>query len=384
MEQRANFPRVFKEQLKINRTFFKLATSIINSVEVIREKSRGYECQELVQNSFSLTAEFGQRMIRYLPPNRQALVNAALLRLAIQWVSFICDDCVATDRKTFRWAVVAMEYAMHMTRGRNVLTISEEDFDVLQEKIGKGMMLLISHFDIMGARSDLAARQERERLTTLHSQKLPLNSNTGKEYFESLDQSPFEHVRSEMIKHLQDIDLKREEYQSNNETVGKVLDATDSSHAMLTQLASSLSNIQIRWQQGRFLGGGSFGNVYIAINLDSGDLMAVKEIRMQDPQTMPTVAKNIKDEMTVLEMLDHPNVVSYYGIEVHRDKVYIFMEYCQEGSMANLLEYGPITDEAVIQVYTLEMLEGLAYLHSQGIAHRDIKPESKFFRYLSN
>ena len=81
--------------------------------------------------------------------------------------------------------------------------------------------------------------------------------------------------------------------------------------------------------------------------------------------------------MNVLEVLDHPNVVSYHGIEVHRDKVYIFMEFCSGGSLAGLLEHGRIEDEQVIMVYALQLLEGLAYLHESGIVHRDIKPESK-------
>lgn len=84
----------------------------------------------------------------------------------------------------------------------------------------------------------------------------------------------------------------------------------------------------------------------------------------------------IKEEMTVLEMLNHPNIVQYYGVEVHRDKVNIFMEYCEGGSLASLLDHGRIEDEMVTQVYTFELLEGLAYLHQSGVVHRDIKPEN--------
>jgi mitogen-activated protein kinase kinase kinase len=116
--------------------------------------------------------------------------------------------------------------------------------------------------------------------------------------------------------------------------------------------------------------------VYAALNLDSGQMMAVKEIRLQDPQLIPTIVSQIRDEMGVLQVLDHPNIVQYYGIEPHRDKVYIFMEYCDGGSLAGLLEHGRIEDETVIIVYALQMLEGLAYLHERRVMHRDIKPEN--------
>src|SRR5205085_4484089 len=118
-----------------------------------------------------------------------------------------------------------------------------------------------------------------------------------------------------------------------------------------------------------------------AINLDTSDLMAVKEIRFQNSSSLSTLYQSIKEEMSVMEMLDHPNIVSYYGIEVHRDKVYIFMEYCQGGSLASLLEHGRVEDENVIKFYVVQMLYGLAYLHENNIVHRDIKPDSKLFIY---
>ena len=182
---------------------------------------------------------------------------------------------------------------------------------------------------------------------------------------------------------LRDLESGRTQIGSEQRLLGRVLDDNKPEDRSLVFLASSSSNISIRWQQGRFIGAGAFGSVYLAVNLDSGSLMAVKEIKFQELSGLPNLYSQIKDELGVMEMLHHPNVVEYYGIEVHRDKVYIFEEYCQGGSLAALLEHGRIEDEGIIQVYTMQMLEGLAYLHSQGIVHRDIKPDSEFKIYFT-
>ena len=65
-------------------------------------------------------------------------------------------------------------------------------------------------------------------------------------------------------------------------------------------------------------------------------------------------------------------------MQVHRDRVYIFEEYCEGGSLANLLEHGRVEEEDVVTVYAIQMLQGLAYLHGKGIEHRDVKPDSTF------
>ncbi|CAI4587328.1 AIF_collapsed_G0031940.mRNA.1.CDS.1 [Saccharomyces cerevisiae] len=56
-----------------------------------------------------------------------------------------------------------------------------------------------------------------------------------------------------------------------------------------------------------------------------------KEINIQDSKSPQKIFPLIKEEMSVLEILNHPNIVSHYGVEVHRDKVNIFMEYCEGG-----------------------------------------------------
>ena len=255
---------------------------------------------------------------------------------------------------------------MDITRGFNVLVLNDEQFYKLKLKVARCMSLLISHFDIMGARSSEA---EKKKLLKWSSQRHRIENSAD-------DACIIQAYRKDVMREIEEIENYRKDLQEQLLSIGRVLDVTDLEYQFVTLLASSFSSVSIRWQKGRFIGGGTFGHVYAAVNLDTGGVMAVKEIRFHDSQSVKNIVPSIKDEMTILEMLNHPNVVQYFGVEVHRHKVYIFMEFCEGGSLAGLLTHGRIEDEMVIQVYTLQMLEGLAYLHQSGVAHRDIKPEN--------
>jgi mitogen-activated protein kinase kinase kinase len=371
-ESRSNIHKVNNRMMEIRRVAYKLSNAFMDSVETIRKQVEGKDCQELIQTCFIFATEFGQRSLLYMDSNRRQMNNLKLTMLALNWISFICDDCIASDRKTFRWAVQALEFAMGMTRGRHIIALGVDEYATLRSKVAGCMSLLISHFDIMGARSTLAAQAEKDRIEALVGQFRRLDKNRMLD-----DEEASRCITEQRLEELEKVDTFRRDKEAERQALGRVLEANTEADRSLAYLSSSATNVTMRWQQGHFVGGGTFGNVYAAMNLDSGHLMAVKEIRLQDPKLIPTIAEQIREEMGVLEVLDHPNVVSYYGIEVHRDRVYIFMEFCSGGSLSTLLEHGRIEDEQVIMVYALQLLEGLSYLHESGIAHRDIKPESK-------
>lgn len=394
----AHRPTVNRELRKITRVTNKLAESILEAVQYIRGILTGVNaCQDLLESWYTFASEHGQHAQRYMDHVPWLKFNHLLIRLAISWVSFICDDCDPTDRKTFRWAVTALEFALLRTKRNQILHIPEDQFEMLRQKVASCMTLLISHFDILGARSAQDAMREKERQEeerrlqnagTLANEEEEefwepstpaANADEEKSFARMItagDRS-IRRYRDEVLRQLQQIDKKRAGMGVEQNLLGRVLDDQKPEDQSLMFLASAMSNVSIRWQQGKFIGAGAFGSVYTAINLDTGSVMAVKEIRVQDVSGTPNLYKQIQDELKVMEMLHHPNIVEYYGIEVHRDKVYIFEEYCEGGSLAANLEVGRIADENILQIYTLQMLQGLSYLHSQNIVHRDIKPDSK-------
>jgi serine/threonine protein kinase len=131
------------------------------------------------------------------------------------------------------------------------------------------------------------------------------------------------------------------------------------------------------------LGEGAYGQVFRALNRETGEFMAVKVMKVD--LAAHGWAKKLKmlgkvyeeQEISLLKRFDHPCIVKYLGCnkEMEADicNVQIFMEYMPGGSLSSLLkQYGPL-EEVVIKKYTRQILRGLQYLHGHGVVHRDLK-----------
>ncbi|CAM8950200.1 unnamed protein product [Rhodiola kirilowii] len=129
-----------------------------------------------------------------------------------------------------------------------------------------------------------------------------------------------------------------------------------------------------QWKKGKLLGRGSFGHVYVGFNSASGQMCAIKEVKVvQDDRASKECLKQLNQEINLLSKLSHPNIVQYYGSEMSEETLSVYLEYVSGGSIYKLLqEYGAFK-EPVIQNYARQIVSGLVYLHGRNTLHRDIK-----------
>ncbi|XP_078439481.1 mitogen-activated protein kinase kinase kinase NPK1-like [Wolffia australiana] len=136
-------------------------------------------------------------------------------------------------------------------------------------------------------------------------------------------------------------------------------------------------NSPIRWRKGELIGCGAFGHVYMGMNLDSGELLAVKQVFIGTSNASKQKAQDnireLEEEVKLLRKLTHPNIVRYLGTAREEDTLNILLEFVPGGSISSLLGKFGSFPEAVIRMYTKQLLQGLEYLHQNGIIHRDIK-----------
>lgn len=118
------------------------------------------------------------------------------------------------------------------------------------------------------------------------------------------------------------------------------------------------------------VGRGRFGTVFIVQHTASEKQYACKVVSKIDGDV-----ENLRREIGLLCMLDHPNIIRLYETFEDMDSVYLLMELTQSGDLFDLIKRGPVSERSS-KHYTRQLLSALAYCHAYGVAHMDIKAEN--------
>jgi len=134
------------------------------------------------------------------------------------------------------------------------------------------------------------------------------------------------------------------------------------------------------WEVERELGRGACGIVYAAEHPETHEILfAIKKTALNLNPAVYYYAV-----IKVFKLMSHKNIIKYYGCDICENEIFLFLEYCNQGSVYDAIyktpdalnpDIGPgIKDPVLVQQYITQTLEALVYLHGHDIVHRDLKP----------
>ena len=135
-------------------------------------------------------------------------------------------------------------------------------------------------------------------------------------------------------------------------------------------------NLNEKYEIGDTLGKGKFGLVKKVKNRFTNEELAVKIITKASLVTN-TEKELIKQEIEILKICQHPNIIKIYDVFENHDYFYIFLELCEGKDLFSWLDQRKFKITELQAVYIVhQVLTAVCYLHEYGIVHRDLKPEN--------
>ena len=107
-------------------------------------------------------------------------------------------------------------------------------------------------------------------------------------------------------------------------------------------------------------------------NDDGGEVYVLKSI-MKDYVGHESVLYEMRREIQTMSKLNHPNICRLIEAYERRRHIYLVMEFCSGGNLARRI---PVEEEGLATMICKKILLAVEYMHSKGVAHRDIKLEN--------
>ena len=133
----------------------------------------------------------------------------------------------------------------------------------------------------------------------------------------------------------------------------------------------------VKYLKGTFLGRGGFAKCYIFQNLNTNKITAAKIIAKSSLGKSREKQKLI-NEIKIHKALHHNNIVHFEHYFEDNDNVFLLLELCSNKSLNELLKRRKVLTELEVQVYVLQIIKALKYLHNHRIIHRDLKLSNLF------
>ena len=128
------------------------------------------------------------------------------------------------------------------------------------------------------------------------------------------------------------------------------------------------------------LGAGANGEVFLTKKKGDNKYYATKKYE-RDKIEKTEFMKYLKNEIAILQTLNHPNIVKFDDLKKTRKHFYLVMEFCNGGELSKALEkyqlkYGKPFNEELVQYLMRQIISAFQHIHNKKIVHRDIKLEN--------
>nr|XP_009861526.2 mitogen-activated protein kinase kinase kinase 4 isoform X1 [Ciona intestinalis] len=331
------------------------------------------EINQVVQKNFYFGFECMREAVRIFSGKLRHKMELLHLKYLKTWMDYVMEFIPRGKGKKPKWAACGLNSLVSLSM-EVIKSLPDDEYNKLNELISK----FLDH--LIGTRNSHEVNQPPNP-TFPNTQEVPMfrsfSSNSSKE--ENFDSNQSNNVDCYVTNNIQvsqlpldqinitisEMEARRDDKRMEKGIIGRVIDTPNS----MPVIQLGIRTVSFRWQRGTKIGEGTFGRVYTCVNMDNGKLLAMKEIPFQ-PNDEHKI-KEILDEITNFEGITHQNLVKYYGVELHRDQMYIFMEYCDSGTLEEVSRIG--LPEVMIQQYTSQIVAAVSVLHQKGIVHRDIK-----------
>ena len=135
----------------------------------------------------------------------------------------------------------------------------------------------------------------------------------------------------------------------------------------------SLPSVVGDYELTQIVGDGAFAVVYKASHQTSNTVFAVKVIP-KEMMKEQSDKERLQREIDTMAHLEHPNIVQLHDFFSDEKNYYLVMDYCAGGTLFDYVQTSPKMKEGQAASIFQQICSAIAFCHSKGVAHRDLKP----------
>lgn len=132
------------------------------------------------------------------------------------------------------------------------------------------------------------------------------------------------------------------------------------------------------------VGAGNYATVFKAVHKISHEVFAIKMIAKEKLGNDQRLYANLESEIMIMRNYIHPNVVRLFENLTSGRNIYLVLEYCPGGDLFRFIRKHKHLSDIVAKHFFVQLVDGLAFLHSKNVVHRDIKPQNLLLSEFSD